>query len=409
MNFQKKKTINSIRKDFPILLQKKNGKPLVYLDSGAISQKPKLVIDTMSNFYLDYCSNVHRGIHELSSIATKHYENTRKSVQTFIGAKFKQEIIFTSGTTASLNLIAYSYGKTHVNNGDEILITEMEHHSNIIPWQNLCKEKKAILKVIPINNDGSIMFDEVCNLITNKTKIVSITHVSNVLGTINPVKCLIKIAHQKGAIVIVDGAQAVHHINVNVMDLNCDFYVFSSHKMYGPTGVGILYGKKRLLKKIPPFLMGGDMVKKVTFRKTTYSDLPTKLEAGTPNIAGIIGLKAAIKYIQSIGFNNIINYEKNLLSYAINKLNNISKITILGTFSNKVPVISLVMNGVHAHDIASILDGNGIATRAGHLCAQPLMERFNISAAVRVSIAIYNNKSDINMLVKTLINISEMF
>ncbi|MBI2280086.1 MAG: cysteine desulfurase [Bacteroidetes bacterium] len=394
--------VESIRKDFPILKREVNGKPLVYFDNGATSQKPQVVIDAITNYYTNENSNIHRGIHTLSQEATNAYEEARKKVQQFINAKHSNEIIFTKGTTDSINLVASSFGKKHLKKGDEIIISTMEHHSNIVPWQMICEEKEAILKVIPINDKGELLMDEFKKLLSPKTKMVAVTHVSNTLGTINPVKEIIAEAHQKGALVLIDGAQAVPHTKVDVQDLDCDFYAFSGHKMFGPTGVGILYGKEAILNNLPPYQGGGDMIKTVTFEKTTYNELPHKFEAGTPNIVGGIGLGVAIDYMNSIGISTIEAYEHELLAYATKQIKQIEGVRIIGEAKNKASVLSFVVDGTHPSDIGMIIDKLGVAIRTGHHCTEPLMNRFNVPGTARASFAFYNNEEEIDIFIAAL-------
>ena len=391
--------IPKLRKDFPLLSKKVNGKPLVYLDSGATSQKPKQVIDAISNYYQTQNANIHRGVHQLSQEITIAYENARTTVQNHLNAAVSQEIIFTSGTTESINLVASSFGKKYIKAGDEIIISEMEHHSNILPWQVLCEEKGAVLKVIPINENGELRMDEYRKLLCNKTKIVAVTHVSNTLGTINPVKEMIALAHEKDIPVLIDGAQAVPHVRVDVQALDADFYCFSGHKLFGPTGVGILYGKEKWLNEMPPYQVGGGTIKTVTFKKTTYADLPLKFEAGTPHIAGGIGLAAAIEYVNEIGLENIGGYEHELLEYATLKLLAIEGLRIIGTAKEKASVISFVIEGIHPLDIGTLLDKQGIAVRTGHHCTQPLMEHFGLPGTIRASLVFHNTKEEIDVLV----------
>jgi len=397
----KNSTLNSqkLRQDFPILSKKINGKPLIYLDSGATSQKPKQVIDAISNYYQTQNANIHRGVHQLSQEITIAYENARVTIQKHLNAALSQEIIFTSGTTESINLVANSFGKKYIKSGDEILISEMEHHSNILPWQMLCEEKGAVLKIIPINEKGELLIEEYKKLLCDKTKIVAVTHVSNTLGTINPVKEMIALAHEKDIPVLIDGAQAVPHIKVDVQALNADFYCFSGHKLYGPTGVGILYGKEKWLNEMPPYKMGGGIIKTVTFEKTEYADLPLKFEAGTPHIEGGIGLAAAIDYVNEIGLENIDAYEYELLEYATAKLSAVEGLRIIGTAKEKASVISFVIEEVHPLDIGTILDKQGIAVRTGHHCTQPLMKYFGIPGTIRASLVFYNTKEEIDVLV----------
>ena len=397
-----KLNVEEIRKDFPILHRQVNGKPLVYFDNGATSQKPQQVIDAINRYYQHENSNIHRGIHTLSQEATDAYEKARTTVQQFINAKHHHEVIFTSGTTGSINLVASSFGKKHLQVGDEIIISTMEHHSNIVPWQMICEEKGAILKVIPISDNGELLMDEFEKLLSSKTKLVSITHVSNTLGTINPVKEIIKLAKAVGAAILIDGAQAVPHTKVDVQALDCDFYAFSAHKMFGPTGVGILYGKESILNDLPPYQGGGDMIKTVTFEKTTYNELPHKFEAGTPNIVGGLGLAAAIDYMNNIGIANIEAYEHELLSYATEKIKQIEGIRIIGEAANKASVLSFLVDGTHPSDIGMIIDKLGIAIRTGHHCTEPLMNRFDIPGTARASFAFYNTKEEIDVFIKAL-------
>ena len=397
-----KLNVEEVRKDFPILHRQVNGKPLVYFDNGATSQKPQVVIDAITNYYTNENSNIHRGIHTLSQEATDAYEKARTTVQQFINAQHNHEIIFTSGTTGSINLVASSFGKKHIHAGDEIIISTMEHHSNIVPWQMLCEEKGAVLKVIPISDKGELLLEEFKKLLSSKTKMVAITHVSNTLGTINPVKEIIKLAKAVGAFVLIDGAQAVPHTKVDVQALDCDFYAFSGHKMFGPTGVGILYGKESILNELPPYQGGGDMIKTVTFEKTTYNELPHKFEAGTPNIVGGIGLGVAINYMNSIGIDNIEAYEHELLAYATEQIKQIEGVRIIGEAQNKASVLSFLVDGTHPTDIGMIIDKLGIAIRTGHHCTEPLMNRFNIPGTARASFAFYNTKEEIDTFILAL-------
>lgn len=397
-----KLNVEEIRKDFPILHRQVNGKPLVYFDNGATSQKPQQVIDVINRYYQHENSNIHRGIHTLSQEATDAYEKARTTVQQFINAKHHHEVIFTSGTTGSINLVASSFGKKHLQAGDEVIISTMEHHSNIVPWQMLCEEKGAVLKIIPISDKGELLMDEFEKLLSSKTKLVSITHVSNTLGTINPVKEIIKLAKAVGAAILIDGAQAVPHTKVDVQALDCDFYAFSAHKMFGPTGVGILYGKESILNDLPPYQGGGDMIKTVTFEKTTYNELPHKFEAGTPNIVGGLGLAAAIDYMNNIGIANIEAYEHELLSYATEKIKQIEGVRIIGEATNKASVLSFLVDGTHPSDIGMIIDKLGIAIRTGHHCTEPLMNRFDIPGTARASFAFYNTKEEIDVFIKAL-------
>jgi len=391
--------IDKIRADFPILKREVNGKPLVYLDNGATTQKPSSVINSIVHYYTDMNSNVHRGVHYLSQISTDAFEVTRKKVQAFIHAAEDKEIIITKGTTDGINLIATCYGRAFIHEGDEIIISAMEHHSNIVPWQMLCDEKGCKIRVIPMNDKGELDMDAYSNLFNEKTKLVAVTYVSNSLGTINPVRKMISIAHGHGAVVLVDAAQAVQHIQIDVQKLDVDFLVFSGHKMYGPTGVGVLYGKEELLNAMPPYQGGGDMIKEVTFEKTTYNELPFKFEAGTPNIEAGICLNEAIDYINSIGLENIEAYEHDLLQYATEKLAEIPGMRFIGTAEQKCSVISFVIDGTHPYDVGVILDKLGLAVRTGHHCAQPVMDRFGIPGTIRASLAVYNTKEEIDILV----------
>jgi cysteine desulfurase / selenocysteine lyase len=400
--------VEQIRTDFPALDQTVHGKPLVYLDNAATSQKPLSVIEAEELFYRRDCSNIHRGVHELSERATRSYEDARVTAQRFLNARDSKEIIFVRGTTEAINLVANSFGRRNVGAGDEILITAMEHHSNIVPWQILCEEKGAKLRVAPINDRGEVLFDEFEKLLGPKTRLAAVVHVSNVLGTINPVKEMIEAAHRKNIPVLLDGAQAAPHLKVDVQDLDCEFYTLSGHKLYGPTGVGVLYGKADLLDAMPPYQGGGDMISSVTFEKTTYNSLPYKFEAGTSNIAGGIGLGAAIDYLNRIGMENIAAYEDELLAYATGTVSRISGLRIIGTAEKKAGVISFVMEGIHPHDAGTILDQEGIAVRTGHHCAQPLMERFGIPATTRASLAFYNTKREIDALAAGIQKVKEL-
>lgn len=394
--------IEKIRRDFPILGREVNGKPLIYFDNGATTQKPKQVIDAITRYYGDMNSNVHRGVHYLSQISTDAFEITRRKVQAFIHAKHEHEIIITKGTTESINIVASCYGRAFIEAGDEIIISAMEHHSNIVPWQMLCDEKGCKLRVIPMNDKGELDIVAYKALFSEQTKLVSFTYVSNALGTVNPVKEMIDIAHSHDVPVLVDGAQAVQHVAVDVQALDVDFFAFSGHKMYGPTGVGVLYGKEELLNKMPPYQGGGDMIKDVTFEKTTYNELPFKFEAGTPNIEAGICLGDAIDYIESIGLDAIKTYEDELLDYATSRLSEIEGIRFIGTAEHKSSVISFVVDGVHPYDIGVILDKLGVAVRTGHHCAQPVMDEFGIPGTVRVSLAIYNTKEEVDVLIEGL-------
>lgn len=390
--------ILKIRAQFPVLNQQVNGKALVYLDNAATNQKPKRVIDALTSYYEKDNANIHRGIHTLAERATKAYEQTRHAMQEFIHAKHVEEIIFTRGVTESINLVASSYGRTFLKEGDEVIISGLEHHSNIVPWQLICEEKKATLKVIPVTDIGELDLDAYRKLISNKTKIVAVNHASNSLGTINPIKVIIDIAHNYNAVVLIDGAQASAHIPINVQELDCDFYCISSHKMYGPTGTGILYGKKELLEKMPPYMGGGEMIKEVTFAKTTYNDLPYKFEAGTPNIADVIALNEAITFINELGKENIAAHEAELLDYTVKKLKAIPHVKLVGTAKHKVGVQSFVVEGIHHFDIGQMLDTRGIAVRTGHHCTQPLMDQYGIEGTVRASFSVYNTKEEVDQL-----------
>lgn len=398
-----------IREDFPILKETVNGKPLVYLDNAATSQKPQAVIDALVNYYMTENSNVHRGVHTLSQKATDAYEGAREKVRQFINAEHDKEIIFVRGTTEGINLVAQTYGRTHIGAGDEIIVTAMEHHSNIVPWQMLCEEKGAHLKVIPINDDGELLLDEYEKLLSPRTKLVSIVHQSNALGTINPVEQVIELAHSRGIPVLLDGAQAVAHVPIDVTSLGCDFYAFSGHKLYGPTGVGVLYGRAELLDAMPPYQGGGEMIRSVSFEKTLYNVIPNKFEAGTQNIAGSIGLGVAIDYVNSVGMNNIAAYENELLAYGTERLSEIEPVRLIGTARHKGSILSFVMDTAHPHDVGTILDAEGIAVRTGHHCAQPLMDRYGVPATIRASLAFYNTKEEIDTLVKGIDRVIEVF
>ncbi len=399
-----------IRQDFPILYRTvRGGKKLVYLDNAATTQKPQAVIDRLVHYYTEENSNVHRGVHYLSEVATAAYEAARTTVKRFINARDEKEIVFTRGTTESINLVASSWGRGNVRAGDEVLITAIEHHSNIVPWQLLCEEKGAILRVTPVNDSGELILDEYAKLLTPRTKIVAFGHASNALGTINPVKRMIALAHANGSIVVVDGAQGVPHLKVDVQDLDCDFYAFSGHKVYGPTGIGVLYGKQSLLDAMPPYQGGGDMILSVSFEKTTYNALPYKFEAGTPNISGVIGLASALDYVSSLGLQDIATHEQDLLHYTTSRLSEIDGLRIIGTATEKASVISFTLEGVHPHDIGTILDQEGIAVRTGHHCAQPLMMRFNVPATGRASFGLYNTRDEADALIAGLHKVVEVF
>lgn len=394
--------VAAIRQQFPILNREVKGKPLVYLDNAATAQKPQAVIDAILNYYTDYNANVHRGIHTLAEEATMAFERTRDAARQFINAGAREEIIFTGGTTEGINLVAYTWGRQNIRPGDEIIVSTIEHHSNIVPWQILCEEKGALLKVIPINDKGELLMDEFEKLLSPKTKLVAVGHASNALGTINPVKEIIEAAHNIGAVVLLDGAQSTVHLDVDVQQLDCEFFAFSSHKLYGPTGVGVLYGKKQLLEAMPPFLGGGEMIKEVTFEKTTYNDLPYKFEAGTPNIADAIAFKAALDFVNQAGKENIRRHEEQLLGYATAQLEQIPGVKIIGRAKEKVSVISFVVEGMHPQDIGILLDNRGIAVRTGHHCAEPCMRFFEIPGTIRASFAMYNTKEEVDALVNGL-------
>lgn len=401
--------VEKIRNDFPILKELVHGKPLCYLDNAATTQKPQTVIDSMVKYYTTINSNIHRGVHYLSGTATDAYENARIKVKDFINATSEKEIIFTRGATESINLVANSFGRNNLNEGDEIIISGMEHHSNIVPWQLIAAQKKAVIKVIPITDDGEIVFEEFEKLITEKTRIISVVYVSNSLGTVNPVSQIIETAHNHNIPVLIDAAQAVNHFPVDVQELDCDFFAFSGHKIYGPTGIGVLYGKENLLDKMPPFMGGGDMISKVTFEKSTYNELPFKFEAGTSNIAGAIGLGAALDYINKIGLESISVHEKELLDYATKSLFQVEGLKIIGNAKEKSAVISFVFDNIHPHDIGTFLDFEGVAVRTGHHCTQPVMDRYNIPATTRTSLAMYNTKTEIDVLANGLKKITEVF
>ncbi len=401
--------VEKLREDFPILREQVYNKPLTYLDNAATTQKPQVVIDALTRYYSKENANIHRGIFCLSEQATKRFKSARHKVQEFIGAASDKEIIFVRGTTEAINLVTQCYGRPFLQAGDEVLITHMEHHSNIVPWQMLVEEKGIKLKVAPINDRGELILEEFKKLLTDQVKFVSVVHVSNALGTINPVREIIRLAHAKGIPVMVDGAQAVAHTKVDVRDLDCDFYAFSGHKLFGPTGVGVLYGKKELLEKMPPYQGGGDMIRSVTFEKTTYNDLPYKFEAGTPHIAGVIVLGAAIDYVQSVGLDRIEAYEQELLKYGTEKLLEIPGLRLIGTAEHKSAILSFVLGEAHAHDIGTILDRQGIAIRAGHHCAMPVMQRFKVPATTRASLAFYNNREEIDRLAAALREVTEVF
>ncbi len=391
--------IEKIRKDFPLLEQEMNGKPIIFLDSAASSQKPAQVIDRLNDYYRTGHANVHRGVYQLSQEATTAFEEARELVRQFINAPSEKEVIFVRGCTEGINLVASSYGRKFINQGDAVLITAMEHHSNIVPWQMICEERGAELRVAPVNDAGEIDLEALYELLDERVKIVSLVHVSNALGTVNPVKAIIDRAHELNVPVLVDGAQAIPHTQVDVQALDADFYTFSGHKMFGPTGIGVLYGKEKWLEQMPPYHGGGEMIKTVTFEKTTYNELPHKFEAGTPDISGVIGLGEAVKYMQSVGYDNISRHEHELLTYATEQLKQIEGLRIIGTAREKASVVSFIVEGVHPYDLGAILDKLGIAVRTGHHCTQPLMARYEIPGTVRASFAFYNNKADIDALV----------
>lgn len=394
--------IEAIRRDFPILQQQVNGKPLIYFDNAATSQKPRQVIEALANYYASINANVHRGIHFLAEKATEAFEETREAVAKMIHAPSKEQIIFTRGTTESINLVAASYGRTFIGEGDEIIISTMEHHSNIVPWQMLCREKNAVLKVIPINDAGELLMEEYRKLLSPRTKLVAVMHVSNALGTVNPVAEIVQLAHAYGAKVLIDGAQAAPHYKIDVQKLDADFYAFSAHKMYGPTGMGILYGKRELLEAMPPYMGGGEMIKEVSFKETVYNDIPYKFEAGTPNIGDAVAMKYAIHYMQGIGQEEIARHEQRLLAYATDAVSSVPGIRLIGTAKQKASVLSFVAEGVHPMDLGMMLDAKGIAVRTGSHCAMPLMERLGISGTVRASFAVYNTEAEIDTFAKEL-------
>lgn len=401
--------VEKIREDFPLLHQKVNGFPLVYFDNAATSQKPRSVIDAINQYYSIYNSNVHRGVHYLSGKATDAYEEARKKAQRFINAKSEVEINFVRGTTEAVNLVAQTWGRKYVKQGDEVIISAMEHHSNTVPWQMLCEEKGACLRVIPMNDAGELLMDEYDKLLNGRTRIVAVTHVSNALGTVNPVRKIIRKAHDAGAVALIDGAQSVQHLAVDVQALDCDFYCFSGHKVFGPTGIGILYGKEKLLEDMPPWQGGGEMIKQVTFEKTTYNELPYKFEAGTPNIEGGIGLGTALEYVSAVGLDNIHNHERDLLQYGTKLLQDIEGVRIYGTARDKASVISFLVDGIHPYDFGVILDKMGIAIRTGHHCCQPLMDRLQIEGTCRASFAFYNTHAELERLAEAVRKAKSLF
>jgi cysteine desulfurase/selenocysteine lyase len=401
--------VERLRADFPVLKQTVHGKPLVYLDSAATAQKPACVIEAIRHFHEVDCANIHRGVHELSQRSTAAYEDARAKARRFLNSRSKNELIFVRGTTEAINLVSTSWGRKNVRAGDEIVISAMEHHSNIVPWQMLCEEKGSRLRVIPMNDSGELLLDEYAKLLNPRTRMVAVTHVSNALGTVNPVRQIVDMAHAAGALALIDGAQAAPHMKIDVQALDADFYAFSGHKVCGPTGIGILYGRSKLLNAMPPYQGGGDMIRTVTFEKTTYNDLPYKFEAGTPNIAGGIGLGAALDYVTRIGLDNIAAYEHELLLYGTRKLLEIPGLRLIGTAREKAAVLSFVMEGIHPHDIGTVLDRQGIAVRTGHHCAQPVMDRFGIPATTRASLAFYNTVGEIDALTAGLNKVKEIF
>ena len=401
--------VTTVRKDFPILHTLVGKKELVYLDNAATTQKPQSVIDTIDNYYTSSNANIHRGVHYLAELATEAYEESRRVVSRFLNARSENEIIFVKGTTDGINMIAHSFGERYINAGDEILISTMEHHANIVPWQLICESKGAILKVIPVNDAGELDMEAFDELLSDRTRLVSVVHASNSLGTINPVKPIIEKAHAAGAKVLLDGAQAVGHFPVDVQDLDCDFYVFSGHKLFGPTGIGAVYGKYYLLETLPPYQGGGDMISKVTFEKTTFKEPPGRFEAGTPHISGAIALAASIQYYEGLDRSALLAHEHDLLEYGTNLLSQFEGITLIGTARKKVSILSFTMEGSHPHDVATVLDSDGIAIRAGHHCTQPLLQRYGVSATARVSLAFYNTKDEIDKLVESLKKIQVLF
>ncbi len=401
--------VERIRADFPILHQAVHDRPLVYLDNAATTQKPSAVIDAISGYYRTDNANIHRGVHELSVRATDAYEQTRRTIQRFIGAARPEEIIFTRGATEAINLVAQAFGRAEVGTDDEIIVSGLEHHSNIVPWQLLCEQTGAKLRVAPLDDNGDIMLDAYRELLGPRTKMVAVAHISNALGTVNPIAEIIAAAREHDAVVLIDGAQAVAHASVDVQALDCDFYAFSGHKMFGPTGIGVLYGKYDLLNRLPPYQGGGDMISAVTFEKTTYNELPYKFEAGTPNIAGVIGLGAAVEYINGIGLEHIAAYEHSLLAYATDQLRDLPGVRLIGTAKERAAAVSFVIEAIHPHDIGTILDREGIAIRTGHHCAQPVMDRFGVPATARASFALYNTRQEIDALLGGVRKVVEVF
>jgi len=401
--------LKRVRRDFPVLARTVNGKRLVYLDNAATAQKPHPVLDALTRFYTEYNANIHRAVYTLSEEATAAYEGTRANVQGFLGAAERQEIVFVRGTTEAINLVAHSFVRPRLATGDEVVITAMEHHSNIVPWQIVCRERGARLRVAPMNRDGELLLDQYAALLTPRTKFVSVVHVSNSLGTINPVQEMIRLAHARGIPVLVDGAQAVPHMRVDVRQLGCDFYAFSGHKTYGPTGIGVLYGRAALLEEMPPYQGGGDMIRSVTFEETTYAPVPAKFEAGTPNIAGVIGLGAALDYLSALDWSQMAAHEADLLTYASDAVAGVPGVRLIGTAAHKAAVVSFVVDGVHAHDVGTILDQEGVAVRTGHHCTQPVMDFFGVPATARASFALYNGRDDVDALVEALGRVRQVF
>ena len=401
--------LKRVRRDFPVLARTVNGKRLVYLDNAATAQKPHPVLDALTRFYTEYNANIHRAVYTLSEEATAAYEGTRANVQGFLGAAERQEIVFVRGTTEAINLVAHSFVRPRLAPGDDVVITAMEHHSNIVPWQIVCGERGARLRVAPMNRDGELLLDQYAALLTPRTKFVSVVHVSNSLGTINPVQEMIRLAHARGIPVLVDGAQAVPHMRVDVPQLGCDFYAFSGHKIYGPTGIGVLYGRAALLEEMPPYQGGGDMIRSVTFEETTYAPVPAKFEAGTPNIAGVIGLGAALDYLSALDWSQMAAHEADLLTYASDAVAGVPGVRLIGTAAHKAAVVSFVVDGVHAHDVGTILDQEGVAVRTGHHCTQPVMDFFGVPATARASFALYNGRDDVDALVEALGRVRQVF
>ncbi|QDE66584.1 cysteine sulfinate desulfinase [Myxococcus xanthus] len=401
--------VKQVREDFPILHQEVRGRPLVYLDSAATAQKPQAVIDALVRFYQHDNANVHRGVHVLSERATEAYEGARETVRRFINARDVKEVVFVRGTTEAINLVAQTYGRKHIGAGDEVLITQMEHHANIVPWRMLCEQTGAVLKVIPVDDRGELVLDAVDALLTERTRILAVTHVSNALGTVAPVKELTRRAHAKGIPVLVDGAQAVTHFPVDVQDLGCDFYAFSGHKMFGPTGIGVLYGRKEMLEAMPPYQGGGDMILSVTMEKVTYNRVPYRFEAGTPNLEGAVGLAAAIRYLEALGMENVAAHDRELLAYATQALESVPGLRMVGTAREKSGVLSFMLADIHPHDVGTILDREGICIRTGHHCAQPVMQHFKVPATSRASLALYNTREDVDALVRGLHKVLEVF